>query len=414
MKVVLAAKSVYPFHPFGGVQKYVYYYALALHRLGIDVTVVAPLDDGQPREELVEGVKFVLLKPSIYKYLELPVGWLGVHRFAHSLDEYLAGIEFDILHSFDMVGLTYAKRSVRKKVIGHIFTDNFLVNPIGFAHLGDFLGVTTAKIKQEKLALTIKDDVKQKLLYPWQYIFKVFPMHAYVNDCDIVCVEDQSFVDDVCQIYQLSSKTLRVLPVGVHVGASLDGLKRSQMRKEYGFDPGDIVLITVNRLAADKGIDQLIKAVALLRTVDLRYKLLIVGQGYFEAELLRLIDDLGLSGAVRHVKSVPEGMLLNYYQLADIYVCAFSYAGSSVSSLEAMSVGLPIVTTAQPWLARGIEGLFCKDNQPVKLVKAIRELTERSMHQPLIEKARQTALNYTWDALAKEGLTMYKELVRDA
>src|SRR3989338_1724095 len=104
MKIVLAAKSVYPFHPVGGVQKYVYNLAKHLSKEGVSVEVVALLDGGKPRTESFEGVRYTFLWPSIFWYLEYPIGWLGVHIFSLKLTNYLKSIDFDILHSFDMAG----------------------------------------------------------------------------------------------------------------------------------------------------------------------------------------------------------------------------------------------------------------------------------------------------------------------
>ena len=57
MKIVLAAKSIYPFHPFGGIQKYVYNYAKYLQKQGIDTEIVAPLDHlGRQRSEKFESL----------------------------------------------------------------------------------------------------------------------------------------------------------------------------------------------------------------------------------------------------------------------------------------------------------------------------------------------------------------------
>ena len=83
MKVILSAKSVFPFHPVGGVQKYVYYFAKALAGRGIDLEIVAPLDKGGLRTETYEGLKYTFIRPAIQQYLEYPIGWLCVHLFSY-------------------------------------------------------------------------------------------------------------------------------------------------------------------------------------------------------------------------------------------------------------------------------------------------------------------------------------------
>ena len=104
MKVILAAKSIYPFHPVGGVQKHAYYLAKFLTKNNIDVEIVARLDKkGKPRREKIDGITYTLIRPAIYRYIEYPVGWIGVHLFSWSLAKYLQKKEFDVLHAFDFV-----------------------------------------------------------------------------------------------------------------------------------------------------------------------------------------------------------------------------------------------------------------------------------------------------------------------
>src|SRR3989344_6445040 len=169
MKVVFAAKSIYPFHPIGGVQKYAFQLAKNLVKEGIELEIIAPLDNGAERNEVFEGIKYRLLKPSIYKYLEYPIGWLGVHRFSISLARYLKGINFDLLHSFDMTAYRYLKDcSERKPVIAHIFSDNYLCNPISIVNPINYLGlfgIKTEKIKKKKIELSPFSDIATKLKY---------------------------------------------------------------------------------------------------------------------------------------------------------------------------------------------------------------------------------------------------------
>src|SRR3989338_1994985 len=213
MKIILAAKSVYPFHPFGGVQKYVYYFAKHLARQGIDLEIVAPTDDGKPRTEEYDGLRYRLLSPSIYKYLEYPIGWLGVHLFSRSLAIYLRGTQFDLLHSFDLTGYQYLKTRNRKPVIAHIFTDNYLCNPIP---LGNIFNVRDFdKIKKKKVRISPFGSRSVKLQYLAQYLLKIKPLHATLTSCDAIFFEDDIFLKEVGELYRVGSRKSYVVPVGI-------------------------------------------------------------------------------------------------------------------------------------------------------------------------------------------------------
>jgi len=410
MKIVLAAKSVYPFHPYGGVQKYVYYFAKHLLQAGLEVEIVAPLDGGKPRTEYFEGIPYTLIGPCISSYLELPVGWLGVHWFARNLARYLKDKQFDILHSFDMAGLYYLDVTGRKPVIAHIFSDNYLCNPIAVTKYLELFGYKPDDIKKAKIALSPFADPKTIARYPAQYFFKTRPMRRYLAGCEQVFVEAEHFQEEVIGLFRLDPAKVRAVPVGVDVGYVRQRMDASAMTKaQLGFTPADLVLLTVNRLAADKGIDNMILALGMVRKSLPMAKLLIVGKGYQEQELVSLAAARGLTEHVRMVKDVREEDLYGYYKISDLYICAFSFPGSSISTLEAMACGLPVVTTAQPWLVTGARnGIFIPNNEPETITAAVLGLARGDL-KVKGGVSVEVAKDYDWPAIVQKAKPAYAD-----
>jgi glycosyltransferase involved in cell wall biosynthesis len=409
MKIILAAKSVYPFHPYGGVQKYVYYFAKHLLSCGVDVEIVAPVDQGKPRTEKFEGITYRLIGPAISSYLELPVGWLGVHLFARQLAAYLKGKSFDILHSFDMTGLYYLDNPNRKPVIAHIFSDNYLCNPIGITKYLSLFGYRPEDIKKSKIALSPFADPLTIMQYPAQYFIKTKPMHSYLNRCEQVFVEGENFRSEVVKLFQIDPTKVKIVPVGVDVEYVRKNMVASSLtRTQIGALEKDFILLTVNRLAADKGIDKMILALKIIRQNVPSVKLLIVGQGYQEQELLNLITLEKLNDHVRLIKGVKEEDLYAYYKISDLYICAFSFPGSSISTLEAMAAGLPVITTAQPWLIDG-NGRFIDGNGPELIAKAVLEMMEGDRKQDK-EASLSVVKNFDWPQIVNRAKEHYDEI----
>ncbi len=426
MRVVLAAKSVYPFHPFGGVQKYVYYFAKHLKEKGVDVEIVAPLDRGKPRTEYFEGLRYTLLYPSISSFLELPIGWLGVHVFAYRLAHYLKSQSFDLLHSFDMTGFQYLKISKRKPVIAHIFSDNFFCNPISIGKYLSLFGFKPRDIKEQKVSISPFASWETIITYPAQYFFKVLPMYHYLAKAERTLLEAEDFRKDVIGLFRLDAAKVQILPVGVQTELPVSaGGRNALTRESLGIKAEDLVLLTVNRLAADKGVDKIILALdKLVRKSSGSHtqishtglgtgspiKLVIVGKGYEKESLLALIKEKKLSEHVRMVEDVEEEFLSDYYNIADIYVCAFSYKGSSVSVLEAMAAGLPIVTTAQPWLVDNQRnGIFLFDNQPETLAEAVQTLIQGD-YKAKGKFSLDIVRHYDWSKIAGVALDVYQKV----
>ena len=414
MKVILAAKSVYPFHPVGGVQKYVYYFAKHLKAKGVDLEIVAPLDKGKPRVEDYEGLKYVFLKPSIYKYLEYPIGWFGVHRFSSSLAKYLKDKDFDVLHGFDMTAYQYSKTKNHKPIIAHIFTDNYLTNPISSASAKELTNLTTAshdRIKQEKVLLSPSSPKEEKVRYWLQYLFKAKPIYKTLLNSSRVFYEAEEMKKVVSNAYDINSEKGDVVPVGVDV-AYVDKLcnESAVSREDFGINKEDIVLITVNRLAADKGIDKIILSLEQIAKEKKNIKLVIVGSGYQEEELYKLIEEKNLGEYIKHFKNVPEKELYQYYKLSDIYISAFSYPGSSVSTLEAMAAGLPVITTAQPWLVTDKNGILLENNQSETIAGAVLNMINKGCLKQMGESSKELVQLFDWEKIAEKAVSVYEKI----
>ncbi|OGX35493.1 MAG: hypothetical protein A3C36_06045 [Omnitrophica WOR_2 bacterium RIFCSPHIGHO2_02_FULL_52_10] len=417
MHVILSAKSVYPFHPVGGVQKYVYYFAKHLAAQGVDLEIVAPLDNGKPKTECYDGLKYRFLSPSIYRYLEYPVGWMGVHMFSRSLNQYLQTAKFDLLHSFDLTGYRYVRNERRRPVIAHIFTDNYLSNPISMKNPLSLLHLTGSKferIKETKVKISPFADKATKMKYWAQYLFKIKPMYQCLKRSEAIFYEADIFQEDVNSLYRLTPQKSAVIPVGVDIPFIQKSIAVEHVsREEMGFSQKDIILITVNRLAADKGVDKIVLALERIVRDMPQVKLIIVGSGYQEKEISDLIDKKSLNGHVLHLKDIPEDSLYQYYDIADIYVSAFSYPGSSISTLEAMACALPVITTAQPWLVRGGgNGVFLESNRPERIADAVLRMIRGNRLKEQGNVSRNIVEEFSWDRIARKAVKQYEEVLR--
>lgn len=112
---------------------------------------------------------------------------------------------------------------------------------------------------------------------------------------------------------------------------------------------GRFVFVTVCRLLEKKGVDQALRAFALLLPdyPDISY--LIVGGGPYEPALRTLVAELGLAEAVTFAGNVAEQELVEHYRLGDVFVMPNRILpngdtdGSGLVFLEANGCGLPVI-----------------------------------------------------------------------
>lgn len=133
------------------------------------------------------------------------------------------------------------------------------------------------------------------------------------------------------------------IPNGVPLDRAQPSRSRADVRTELGIDDAFMILST-GRLAEQKGLEYLIRAVALLRRELPAARLVLAGDGPLRDELAKLVADLGLDDTVVLLGQRSDvGDLL---AASDLVVLPSLWEGLSISLLEAMAAGKPVVTTS--------------------------------------------------------------------
>lgn len=113
------------------------------------------------------------------------------------------------------------------------------------------------------------------------------------------------------------------------------------LRARLGLDDRPIVLYT-GRLDAEKQMDVWLQAGAeVVKTLDVQF--VATGKGTDVARLEKLTRSLGLDQYVRFVGIVPEDDFPGIYRLANAYFISSPVELQSISTLEAVASGLPVV-----------------------------------------------------------------------
>jgi glycosyltransferase involved in cell wall biosynthesis len=131
-------------------------------------------------------------------------------------------------------------------------------------------------------------------------------------------------------------------------------------------------IITVARLTAQKRLDRLIAAFALVRHRDAT--LLILGEGEDRASLSSLIAGLGLQERVSMPGYVTD--VSQYLQGSDLFVLTSDYEGLPAALLEAMAANCRVLSTdcfpAARSLLRDLNGAgVIEDTEPAALARLI-------------------------------------------
>ncbi len=138
------------------------------------------------------------------------------------------------------------------------------------------------------------------------------------------------------------------------------------IRERLGLPLNRPILLTVRRLVARMGLENLLVATKEVAKQIPDVLLLMGGKGYLENHLLAQIRKLQLEQNVRLLGFIPEGKLPMYYQAADLFVLpTVDLEGFGLATIEALSCGTPVIATpigANPEVVGPLGKEFICDN----------------------------------------------------
>lgn len=141
---------------------------------------------------------------------------------------------------------------------------------------------------------------------------------------------------------------------------------------------GPVQILSVSRLHPIKGVEHLIRACRILKDRGFAFHCTIVGDGEQYAEMNDLIRSLQLEGDVELAGAKTEEEVRRYYSAAHIYVNSSLCEGLSVSIMEAMASGLPVVasevTGVGELIEPGVNGRLVPPGEPEPLADAVMAL----------------------------------------
>lgn len=386
MKVVMTTKVVYPFHSYGGMQKYVYSLAKSLAKVGVDVTIISSLPDRySPAMEnrKFEGINYIFLPPCF----EGGIGYFKRFLFSWRVAHYISSLNaWDLIHDFGGITLFYLIFNKTKPVI----MQGFGLEPFHTENLEKRI------INYAKFYLTTK---------------------VCFSRADLIASEGEHQTQDHINLFKASKEKIFNLPDGVDL-CSIDSFLKKQniSRQSIGINDKDFVIVNVNRLAKNKGVSYLIKALPILKKQISNLKVIMIGTGPEEKKIISLVKKLNLEDVVCHFRNISSDDLFQYYRLGDVFVCPTLHEGLPIVVLEAMACGLPIIatdTSENPQVVKnGINGYLVLPASVEGIVKGVIKVWQNKNRREMGIQSKKIVKKYDWSIIAKMAIKKYEELLR--
>ncbi|MGE5445310.1 MAG: glycosyltransferase [Ignavibacteriales bacterium] len=224
---------------------------------------------------------------------------------------------------------------------------------------------------------------------------------------DVVVAVSQGVADGLEQLFGIGSK-VRV----TYNGFDLDDIEKKGREEVYHpwFNREEPIAVAVGRLVNQKGFSYLLHAVNLVnRKTPLR--LIVIGDGELKEELIKQAEELGVKDKVDFlgVKKNPFA----YMARCDLFILSSLYEGLPNVLIEAMALGLPVISTNCPYgpseiIEDGRNGILIPIGNPQAISEAIlRVLGDKQLRDNLRTEAKRRAKDFSLENMVSE----YTELL---
>lgn len=177
-----------------------------------------------------------------------------------------------------------------------------------------------------------------------------------------------------------------------------------------------LIFISVGSLIHRKGYDILIDAMKSISDKIPAWELWLVGDGSEYMHLQRKIDDYKLSAQIKLFGRKNKTEIIKLLSVSSVYISASRSENFSVSILEALSAGLPVIAT----LCGGIKECIDKKNGilvPVEDVKgmatAISEIAKNIGHYNRMEIHENCKLRFAPQVIAQQLTSIFEEVIKN-
>ena len=213
---------------------------------------------------------------------------------------------------------------------------------------------------------------------------------AFVGDCVTI--------RDLAVGYGMDPEKIVTFPWGANIRkyrpADRKSKIESRIRARRGWGEDEFVILSTRSWAPLYGVEDLVRAFIAAARQRPELRLLMLAGGPFSRKIKAMVHNAGLIDRVHFPGQINQHDLPDYYRAADLYVSTSHSDGSSISLLEALASGLPVLVTDIPgnreWISPsppsplpqggeggGGEGWLFRPGDHVDLERRILEIVER-------------------------------------
>lgn len=236
----------------------------------------------------------------------------------------------------------------------------------------------------------------------------------YYNRCDYVTAPSQGILEEMKQhgFYKPCRAISNPIDLDNFFPATPE--ERESVKQTFGLSP--FTVLYAGRIAPEKHIDVIIRAIAIAKKTIPEIRFAITGHGEAKDSLQKLTQELGIETSVKFFGTVSAEDHARIYRGADVFAIMSTAETQSISMMKAMATGIPVIganARALPEYISGTNGFIVEPGDAETLAEKIIFLyqhPEERTHLGIggiatVKKFSRAAIAAEWDTLYKKVLT---------
>ena len=380
---ILMISDVY-FPRVNGVSTSIRSFRACLKKLGHKVTLIAPEYPGQKSNEPEDDIIRVPSRGLLVEEEDR----MMIYREITWLDDLLQAMDIDIIHIQTPFVAHYAGVRLAKKLgvpcveSYHTYFEEYLYHYLPFS----------PKVLMKFLARQFS--------------------RRQCNSVDSLIIPSTPMANAL-RGYGVN-QSMEIIPTGLNL-EEFNGGNGERFRKTHAIDLDRPVLVFVGRVAHEKNIKFLIDVLQEVQKELGNILLIIAGEGPAVPSLKKSVRNRGLTDNVLFIGYLDrKSELLDCYRAGDLFVFASRTETQGLVLLEAMALGIPVVSTAVMGtkdVLQNRQGAIISEESCVEFARKVTGILNDSvLHAELSDSAKVYVRNWTEQKFAEKLLLHYLQL----
>ncbi|MBQ3825497.1 MAG: glycosyltransferase [Spirochaetaceae bacterium] len=217
----------------------------------------------------------------------------------------------------------------------------------------------------------------------------------------------------------LPSKPCAVIPNAIDtekfISHEWTAEEKAALRSEYHIAPTDKIMLYVGRVVEEKRVEEMLEVVIRAVRANEGVKMLFVGAGGALYDLEERVKKEGLADKIIFTGFVDWFKVSSLYSIADVFITTSLSEMHSMTILEALSLGVPVVcradTSFSDTIFQGEDGFMADTDEEMDgYIQKV--LGDSALHDAMSKKAREVAGRFTLRLHGLRTVAFYEEVLK--